>query len=663
MKFTISRKLISLVAISLAVCAALITLALFSQNRLLLNERKSLVQTQVQSAIGVTKYMMSLVESGALSEEQAKQAALDTIGAMKYGNGDYIFVNAIDGVSLQHPNPKVVGQNLSGMKDANGVSFTADMTKAAKAGGGFVSYQWPRVADGPAVDKISYANLVPEWGWVIGTGVFMDDLRQISWNSGVQLVGWSAVLLAGLIAAALFIARSISRPINDMTEAMRHLADGDKDVDVPALGRGDEIGEMAGAVHVFKEAAIERDRLSAEAEAARIDREQAKERQTALDTAKAEDLRAFVATVQVGFERLSKGDLTVRMADKVAQEFEPIRAMFNESVGKLEDAIGSVVTSVGSIRNGLQEISTASSDLAKRTEQQAASLEGNGRRDHPGHGRRQRDRQGGQERPQGGRRRAAEGADRRRDRAPHGGGHDRHQGLVRADQRDHRRDRRNRFPDQSAGAECRRRGGACGRGGQGLRSRGAGSARAGAALGKCGQGDQGADPEVAGPGGRRRRACDVVRSVARRDRRGGGDHGERDRQHRVERRRAGGKPEGSLDRGRRDGQGHAAERGDGRGSDRGERIAVRRDRLSGPHRGAVQDQGLRPCRGSGSAPGRRKGPVASHAENRRPVEELRRQRGGRGRLGRVLRLAALREIKAPAFAPGFFFVRWLLPPP
>ena len=375
MKFTISRKLISLVAISLAVCAALIALALFSQNRLLLNERKSLVQTQVQSAIGVTKYMMSLVESGALTEDQAKKAALDTIGAMTYGNGDYIFVNAADGVSLQHPNPKVVGQNLSGMKDANGVFFTAEMTRAAKAGGGFVSYQWPRVADGPAADKISYADFVPEWGWVVGTGVFMDDLRQISWNSGMQLVGWSAVLLAGLIAAAVFIARSISRPITDMTQAMRHLAGGDKDVDVPALGRGDEIGEMAGAVQVFKEAAIERDRLSAEAEAARIDREQAKERQTALDTAKAEDLRAFVATVQVGFERLSKGDLTVRMADPVAQEFEPIRAMFNESVGTLEDAIGSVVTSVGSIRSGLQEISTASSDLAKRTEQQAANLE------------------------------------------------------------------------------------------------------------------------------------------------------------------------------------------------------------------------------------------------------------------------------------------------
>ncbi|MEF2554578.1 methyl-accepting chemotaxis protein, partial [Aurantimonas sp. A2-1-M11] len=94
-----------------------------------------------------------------------------------------------------------------------------------------------------------------------------------------------------------------------------------------------------------------------------------------LDDARAEDLRAFVGIVEVGFERLSAGDLTVRMQDKVAAEFEPIRAKFNASVAALETAIGHVVTSIASIRTGLGEINTASNDLAHRTEQQAASLE------------------------------------------------------------------------------------------------------------------------------------------------------------------------------------------------------------------------------------------------------------------------------------------------
>ncbi|MBC6716473.1 HAMP domain-containing protein [Aurantimonas sp. DM33-3] len=195
-------------------------------------------------------------------------------------------------------------------------------------------------------------------------------------------VAAESALLAGmgaliLVAAGLgwALSRGIATPIVQMTGVMRKLADGDKTITVPGAQRKDEVGEMAGAVETFKQAAIERDELAATAEAARISQDEAKKRQAALDNAKAEDLRAFVAVVEVGFERLSAGDLTVRMQDRVAEEFEPIRAKFNASVTSLEEAIGHVVTSIASIRTGLGEINTASNDLAHRTEQQAASLE------------------------------------------------------------------------------------------------------------------------------------------------------------------------------------------------------------------------------------------------------------------------------------------------
>ncbi|MEX6508391.1 methyl-accepting chemotaxis protein [Jiella sp. M17.18] len=185
--------------------------------------------------------------------------------------------------------------------------------------------------------------------------------------------GGLALLIAALMG--FLLSRSIARPLMAMTAAMRRLADGDKTVSIPAMGRRDEVGRMAGAVETFKQAAIEKDRLEAEAEAARIDQEAAKSRQAALDNAKAEDLRAFVGLVEAGFDRLSGGDLTVRMSQTVAPEFEPIRAKFNDSVVKLENAIGQVVTATGQIRIGLSEINTASGDLAHRTEQQAASIE------------------------------------------------------------------------------------------------------------------------------------------------------------------------------------------------------------------------------------------------------------------------------------------------
>ncbi|WP_245515153.1 methyl-accepting chemotaxis protein [Jiella endophytica] len=208
------------------------------------------------------------------------------------------------------------------------------------------------------------------------------------------------VSVAAALGFGILLSRAVSRPINLMTGAMRRLASGDKSVEVPAVGRKDEIGQMAGAVQVFKEQAIERDRLEQAAETARVSEAAAKQRQADLEHAKAEDLRAFMGVVDASFDRLSSGDLTVRMAGEVAPEFEPIKAKFNASVEELEGAIGRVVGAVGTIRTGLNEITVASNDLANRTEQQAASLEEtvaalsqvssaiNGTADNAGHARR-----------------------------------------------------------------------------------------------------------------------------------------------------------------------------------------------------------------------------------------------------------------------------------
>ncbi|WP_369695436.1 CHASE3 domain-containing protein, partial [Jiella marina] len=168
--------------------------------------------------------------------------------------------------------------------------------------------------------------------------------------TGLLFLAGSAIVLGFMLA------KGIVRPLDQMTQVMRRLAGGDKSVDVPAQDRGDEIGSMAAAVQTFKAQAIEQERLEKEAQASRISQEEAKQRQAALDNAKAEDLRVFVGMVEAGFDRLSSGDLTVRMSGRIAPEFEPIRAKFNASVEALEGAIGHVVGTIGAIRTGLSEI-------------------------------------------------------------------------------------------------------------------------------------------------------------------------------------------------------------------------------------------------------------------------------------------------------------------
>ena len=191
----------------------------------------------------------------------------------------------------------------------------------------------------------------------------------------------TASLGSGLAALLLFMGgivvlhRRAIQPVKRMSDFMKVMASGDYSKAVPDLHRVDEIGEMAASVEVFKAAGIERRRLEEEAASGRLGTEAEQRRMAEYERAKQQELQAFVADIERGFEALSDGDLTVRLDRPVAAEYEPIRLRYNESVDKLEDAFGSVIAGISAIRTGLSEITVASGDLSQRTEQQAASLE------------------------------------------------------------------------------------------------------------------------------------------------------------------------------------------------------------------------------------------------------------------------------------------------
>ncbi|MBO0906070.1 methyl-accepting chemotaxis protein [Jiella sonneratiae] len=375
MNLTIPRKLGVLIAVAVLTTTAAIAGQLLSLRSQIWNEREHLLASQVDVVMTMIGSISDEVDKGAINKEEGQRRAADSLRSMRFGSGNYFFVVSEKGQMLVHPKPKVEGSQNWDNQDSDGVYMTRKQIAAAQAGGGFTEYRSSRLGEEQPVPKLSYSALFKPWGWVVSTGVYVDDVEAQFQAALYKSLLWLGGILLVLIGCAWPLARSISRPIKAMTGAMRRLAAGEKSVEVPARGRRDEIGAMAEAVETFKDQAVERDRLAGEAEAARAGQDEAKQRQAALDNAKGEDLRAFVGMVETGFDRLSAGDLTVRMTGAVAPEFEPIRAKFNSSVAALEGAIGQVLSSVGSIRTGLSEITVASNDLAQRTEQQAASLE------------------------------------------------------------------------------------------------------------------------------------------------------------------------------------------------------------------------------------------------------------------------------------------------
>ncbi|KPH06516.1 methyl-accepting chemotaxis protein (plasmid) [Rhizobium acidisoli] len=182
-----------------------------------------------------------------------------------------------------------------------------------------------------------------------------------------------AVLIA--MAGIAFAVFGIANPIRSIASAMRRLSDGDLDSAIPGAGRADEVGEMAGAVEVFRQNALNVVRLEKEAAASRSESEAVRAAAQQRAEREAEQLRFATTTLGGGLRRLASGDISFQLSEQFAAEYETLRQDFNASLRQLGATIGAVLQTVHSIDNGTGEIASAAQDLSKRTEQQAASLE------------------------------------------------------------------------------------------------------------------------------------------------------------------------------------------------------------------------------------------------------------------------------------------------
>jgi len=163
-------------------------------------------------------------------------------------------------------------------------------------------------------------------------------------------LGLGAAILIGLaLVLARALIRSIARPIVALTAAVTDLAQGSTDVDIPGTARGDELGAMAQAMLVFRDAAIERQRSVAEREEA-------------------------VARIGQQLAAVARSDLTVRLTG-MPPAFQSLASDFNEAMERLAGAMGAVNESIGAINLTSSEIEHAMTDLAGRSEDQAARLQ------------------------------------------------------------------------------------------------------------------------------------------------------------------------------------------------------------------------------------------------------------------------------------------------
>jgi len=151
----------------------------------------------------------NLYEAGR-DDEAAKEQAKAVLSSMQFGNDGYFFVYTADGLNLVHPRqPELIGQNLRNMRDKDGVWVIRELLERAAEGGGFTRYQWPKPSTGRVTPKLGYSVALPRWGWMLGTGIYLDDVESAAALMRGNLLASIRETLIGLAAVAVFASLAV----------------------------------------------------------------------------------------------------------------------------------------------------------------------------------------------------------------------------------------------------------------------------------------------------------------------------------------------------------------------------------------------------------------------------------------------------------------------
>jgi methyl-accepting chemotaxis protein len=247
----IAKRLGILIASAIVGLVLLLVFFMVSERSLLMKERESAVRQTVEVAHGLLVHFHDQATKGKMSEDEAKQRALEAIKVLRYSGSEYFFVTDMHPKTVMHPiRPDLDGKDMTENKDPNGKRLFVEMVKVVKASGaGDVDYMWPKPGSDKPVMKVSYVKGFAPWGWIVGSGVYVDTVDATIMERAIQSGAGALVLAVILLVVGLMIARSIVKQLGAEPAEVNHIthrmAQGDLSVDVK-LRAGDQSSIMHG---------------------------------------------------------------------------------------------------------------------------------------------------------------------------------------------------------------------------------------------------------------------------------------------------------------------------------------------------------------------------------------------------------------------------------
>ena len=247
---TVRTRFTLLIVASVAILAVIFALILAAQRDRLIEDRKEQVHNLIDGVVTMVTYYEGQAKAGQMEPEAAKAAALGAIRAMRYRKSEYFFVQNLDNKMLMHPiKAELENKDMSGLKDPNGKLFFQEFMRVVKeSGAGYVDYLWPKPGAEAPVPKLSYVKLFQPWGWVIGTGIYIDDVDTIFRAQALKFaiyMGIAVALLAGfLVLTYRSIFRALGGEPRDAKAAVQRIADGNLTEEI-RLAPGDTTSLMS----------------------------------------------------------------------------------------------------------------------------------------------------------------------------------------------------------------------------------------------------------------------------------------------------------------------------------------------------------------------------------------------------------------------------------
>ncbi|MBB5021783.1 methyl-accepting chemotaxis protein [Desulfurispira natronophila] len=327
----------------------LIGLSLNSLHSTLRENRESAVARHAEVAHGILTHFHQQQQEGLLSREQAQQRAVDAVKELRYAGEEYFWINDMHPRMIMHPvNPNLDGQDLRNFEDPEGNRLFVDFVNTVRdRDAGHVHYLWPKPGFSDPVEKTSYVIGFEPWDWVIGTGVYNDDIQRAFMLEIRRMAVFVFILMAVFFIPMMLLLRAIMNSATHITTVAHELSEGEGDLTkrLPVIGK-DELSDVSSCFNLFIE----------------------KTQRTVIN------VRDSVEGVASASEELSS--TSNQMSASMAQQSETVGQVAS-AIHQMSSTVGEVARNMGDVENNASmalEAATEGGDVVRRSSREMESI-------------------------------------------------------------------------------------------------------------------------------------------------------------------------------------------------------------------------------------------------------------------------------------------------